>query len=322
MRKNKRWTEERKNFLIENYPFETQKFLMENLGIGWDSILHKASELKVIRRNVFTQSDLDFIVSNYKTMPYKDIAKILKRDKSTVACKINNMGLIKVSKWTDKEIELLITHYPNYTNKYLSEKIFHGRATYCIRTKANKMGIHKSTVTGRKRYDQETLIEDLIKLSKKLDRTPMLEDLVKNGLASGKTYERYFDGYRNACRIAGLKINSNLWGRSLICESINGDICFSKSEKIITDFFIENNIQYKKEIRYDDIIEDDRCGERIVDWILANDIFVEYFGMPEKPLYKEKMNEKINICKENDIVLIEVYRKDLNKLHKVFVQFL
>jgi len=322
MKKYTRWTEERKSFLIENYPFETQNFLMENLGISWDSILHKASELKVIRRNIFTQDEIDFIVDNYKTMRYRDIAKILKRDESTVACKINNIGLVKTSKWTNKEIELLKESYPNYTNKYLSEKIFPDRAIYSIRTKANKMGIHKSILTGRKRYDQETLIEDLIALSEKLNRTPMLEDLVKNGLASGKTYERYFDGYRNACRIAGLKINSNLWGRSIICESISGDICFSKSEKIITDFFIENNIRYEKEVRYDDILEDNRCGERIVDWILPNNIFVEYFGMPEKPLYKEKMNEKIKLCKENNIILIEVYRKDLKKLHKVFVQFL
>jgi hypothetical protein len=40
--------------------------------------------------------------------------------------------------------------------------------------------------------------------------------------------------------------------------------------------------------------------------------------MPERESYKEKMNQKIEICDENNIKLIPLYRKDLNKLHKIF----
>ena len=322
MRKNKRWTEERKQFLIDNYPNKPKEFLIEELGIAWSSIYAKASELKVVRRNIFTKEDIEFIVENYEHMNYSEIANFLGRDKSTVACKINGVGLVKVEKWTNEEVDLLIKNYPKYTNRYLSDKILPGRKNYSIRTMAYKYGLHKSEEMGKKRYDSEKMIDDLINLSEKLGRTPFLSDLVENGLASGKTYERYFDGYRNACKIAGLEINSNLWGRSISCKSINGDICFSKSEKIITDFFIENDIGYKKEIKYSNFIDESICGNKIVDWILSENIFVEYFGLPEKENYKKRMNEKISMCEKNDIVLIEVYRKDLTKLHEVFSQFL
>ena len=322
MRKNKRWTDERKQFLIDNYPDKSHEFLIDSLGITWGSILHKASELNVTRRNIFTKKDIEFISNNYNTMPYDEIAKILGRDMATVACKINKLGLIKYEKWTEKELELLIKYYPDYTNKYISKKILIGRAVHSIRTMGYKHNLYKSKKMGKNRYDEESMIEDLIKLSVKLGRTPIIEDLVENGLASGKTYERHFDGYCNACKIAGLKTYSNFWGKSITCWSINGDLCFSNSERIVTDFFIENDISYKKEVLYREKCSDDRCGLRRMDWLLFDEIFVEFFGMPEKPQYRKRMNYKIDICKDNDIFLIDLYAKDLTKLHKVFSQFL
>jgi hypothetical protein len=51
---------------------------------------------------------------------------------------------------------------------------------------------------------------------------------------------------------------------------------------------IANNIQYKKEVYYRDYISDTRCGDKRFDWVIG-DYFIEFFGMPGKKHYRERM---------------------------------
>jgi hypothetical protein len=166
------------------------------------------------------------------------------------------------------------------------------------------------------------MIGQLLELSKILERTPLGEELFENGLPSSATYKRYFGSYFNACKLAGLPTNSNLFGKSIHCKSLNDDLCLSKSEKIITDFFILNNISYKKDQKYNIYMKDIRCKNKTVDWIINNNIFVEYFGLSDKPIYNKRMEEKRTICRDCNIVLIGLERKDLNKLHIIFKDFI
>lgn len=51
-------------------------------------------------------------------------------------------------------------------------------------------------------------------------------------------------------------------------------------------------------------------------------LFVEYFGLPEKDSYKKRMEEKKSICKDNRIILVCLYRGDMNKLSSIFEKFI
>jgi hypothetical protein len=67
---------------------------------------------------------------------------------------------------------------------------------------------------------------------------------------------------------------------------------------------------------YKDFINDQECNTKTVDWVLNNDVFVEYFGMPDKSYYYKKMEVKRLICKRNNKRLIELFFEDLDCLDK------
>jgi hypothetical protein len=318
------WTDERLKYLYEYYPTRQYKILFEKLGFdSIDTIRHKAMDLgiKVIGYD-YTEQDILFLKENYDKISYKEISEILNKSIGSIAMKINRLGLIKSERWSDEEIELLKEKYPHYTNKYLARNFFHNRSAINIRGKALDLGLHKTQEKGDHFFDKDEMIAMLINLSEKLGRTPSIEELSIYDLPSNKSYERYFGGYRQACLIAGLKINDSLWGISKTYISSKGDICYSNSERIITEFFIENNIQYSKDLKYNSFCDDIRCGSKRTDWIINNKYVVEYWGYPNVESYNIKKDIKTNICKDNNIELIELYRKDLAKLHTIFAMFL
>jgi hypothetical protein len=55
------------------------------------------------------------------------------------------------------------------------------------------------------------------------------------------------------------------------------------------------------------------CNTKTCDWVVGN-VFIEYFGLPNKKEYYKKMQIKRKLLKDNNIVLIELFRKDLQKL--------
>jgi hypothetical protein len=90
------------------------------------------------------------------------------------------------------------------------------------------------------------------------------------------------------------------------------------------DFLVRNYASSSWEYLFSssEYINDARCGGKIVDWVVCDSIFVEYFGMAEKEEYNKKMMSKIEICNDNNVSLICLYRKHLTKLHLVFSDFL
>jgi hypothetical protein len=319
-----RWTKERVDILKEYYSLGDWKLLYEKLGYdNYQSICSKASSLGIKVDGDYSKEDVDFMLDAYGKLSLDEIAGHLKRKASAVYAKMNTLGLKTVERWSSEEMKLLKEVYPKYTNRYLSEKYFPNRKAECIRSMALKQGYHKTEEKSVKWYDHEKMILQLQELAKELGRTPKLEDLVPNGLPSSKSYERYFGGYRNACELAGLDINVNLFGvLGSVQYSLNGDICFSKAEKVVTDFFIENNIKYKKEELYRDYTGIESNGFKRVDWIMSDNIFVEYFGLSDKDYYYQRMEEKRMICRDCNIILMELYRKDLKNLHNIFKEFI
>lgn len=319
------WKENEIEIMKEIYPTGNIGLLQSLLKYRGEScIRHKASELGIRVLGDYTDDEKNFILKNYKTLSYKEISEILGRPETAIGCKINKMGLEKSQRWTDNEIFIIKQYYPRYGIKYIIDNFLPYRTTAMIANMVKKIGnlYRNKENKNEKYYDKEDLILWLKDLSEELNRTPKTKELTKYGLPHSRTYDRYFGTYNNACELAGLIPNANIFGKAIIEYSLNGDRCLSKSEVIVTNFFIENNISYKKEVPYSVCIPKSKCGNRIVDWIIGDNVFVEFFGMSEKEYYAERMYQKVKLCKDNNILLIELFRKDLKDLHRIFQSYI
>lgn len=317
-----KWTEDKIKLLQQYYPNASWDFLFEILKCNdKNSIKHKASSLKLKREiYYYSKADVDFLINNYNKMSIDEISIILHKTKSAIMTKANKLNLISREKWSSKEIVLLTELYGKYTNEKLSKDYLPNRTVIAITRMAEELHLYKNTNKSNKKYNEDDMILELQQLAKKLKRTPNARELTIYNLPSDTSYRRYFGSYRNACKIADLEYNIYLFGeKRIIKKSINDDVCFSNAETIITDFFINNNIFYKKEAYYRDYITDDRCNTKRCDWVIKKNVFVEYFGMPNKSYYYKKMQTKRDICKENNIQLIELFEKDLKKLNTIFL---
>ena len=111
--------------------------------------------------------------------------------------------------------------------------------------------------------------------------------------------------------------NHNCFGRANTYYSKNGDICLSMVELMVTDFLIDNNINYCKEELYKDVFDIQDFGTKRMDWRLIDNTVIEYFGMMNNKEYKEAALEKINLCKKYNINLIELYPENIKDLKDI-----
>lgn len=166
-------------------------------------------------------------------------------------------------------------------------------------------------------FTDERLLEMLKEYAKELGRTPMILDIQNNKkFPSVDIYYNRFGKYSTACIKAGLLPNGGILGTS--CLSKNDDWCFSISEQYITNYFIDNNIPYEKEVPYSYVIGNNRTNSLIMDWYIYGKYAVEYFGIEKQEDYDAKTKKKIRLCKNYKIPLIELYPNDLVDLDKIF----
>ena len=43
--------------------------------------------------------------------------------------------------------------------------------------------------------------------------------------------------------------------------------------------------------------------------------------MPEKQYYMQRIQEKRQICNDNNVILIEIYENDINNLDEIFINY-
>jgi hypothetical protein len=316
-----RWTKEKITLLKQNYPYADWNILLEILSpFKKEDIITKAYKLKIKRECYgYSPEDEQYLIDNYDSISIKELCDKLNKTEASIMTKANKMGLVKMEKWSNDDIEKLIKLYSYYTNEELL-KFFPNRTITGISSMATmKLNLHKDEkYLSDKHYKQEKerMLKDLIKYANELERTPTCEEIQENKKLSGiASYHRIFGSYSEACQLAGLEVNANLFGSPIHYLSKNGDLCLSKKELEITNLLIDNNIKYKKEVLYRDILQDDELPYIRCDWLI-DDVIVEYFGFPEKEDYKLRMNAKINLCKENNLQLIDLYQKDIRKKFK------
>lgn len=328
--KRKQWTQKEKELLRKIYPTANWDELIEIFQTGKDGILHKASQLGLKREMVnfskYKPEEIQFIKESYGRVPTKYIAEELGRTTCAIETKAKKLRLGTRTYWSDEEIELLKEVYSEYSNLELSELFFEGRTPESIRTMAHKHNLVKYDLPEQKQkqFDKDDLLNDIKKVYEKLGRTPLVSELRLYGLPSERTLARYFGGYLKICEILGMKQNIKTVGSNNgICYSKNKDICMSKGELVITDFFIDNNIRYtKEEKKYKDVFGIEDFGTRKMDWLLEDGTVVEFFGLINYKNYNKKMQQKIELCKKYNIPLIEIYPKDILNLDKIFEKYI
>jgi len=326
LKKVKRWTDEQINILKEKYSCEDWDILLDLLKpFIRKEINQKASKLK-IKRDIYGWSEEEILIlqNNYKTMSIKELIKLLpNKTECAIVTKANKIGLKSREKWTDEDIEKIKKYYPIKDIKFLQE-MFPDRSVKAIETMALKiLKLHKNDNYEDdivKPERKEMLISKLKEFANKLGRTPFRMEITnKNNMPSISTYNRNFGNFTNALKIAGLEVKHYLYGKKqTIYYSKNKDICCSIGELIITDFLVDNNITYIKDVEYNTLINDDRCRTKRFDWIINNNVPVEYFGLAGQKKYDIKTKNKLSICKDNDINLISIYQKDLANLNFIF----
>lgn len=321
-RTNKYYTESEIEFLKDNYSSMTIEDISLKMNKSKDSIIHRANDLG-LKNDIYFYSDADveFLYENYNNMTNEQLSKILNKTVSSITTKAFKLGLCNDQSWTDDEINILKEVYPHYTNKKISKDFLKNRNPTSISTMAHKFDLVKSDEKKIKWYNKEDMINDLRNVSSLIGKAPYESELESYGLPSGKSFDRYFGTYGNACIIAGFTPNASIYGKSSAMVASDGTKCASKSEYIVCEYLIKNHITYIKEAYYRDYTNDERCGRKRVDWVI-NNYFVEFFGLPEKVDYKKHMIEKEQICSDNNIKLISLFRNDLKKLDEKLHIFL
>ncbi len=161
------------------------------------------------------------------------------------------------------------------------------------------------TVIGRSKAKKE-LIEDLIHISEELGRTPSQNDLkFFDFVASSSKYADVFGSWNKAIEESGLKPNSDVY------FSNNGEKCLSYYELLFCNMLEDFNILSTKENYYKDYINTDRKYrfDFVIDY-KENKYFIEIFGITCREDYKKRIEDKIELCKSNNLKLIEIYPKD------------
>jgi hypothetical protein len=320
--KRKRWSEKEINILREVYPLCSNKEILDNFpDRGWESIRVKANSLNIHRRSdYYTETDEQYIIDNYNILRSGQIAKVLGRSIKTLERKARSLGLLKQFDWTKDEISYLKQNFGIITVKEIANGYLSNRTEYAIHHKSIDLRLQK-TQPSYNNITNEELLSVLSNIHKDMGRTPTKEELGQNGIPSYFIYVERFGTYSNACSLANVPVNGGMYNFS-ICYSKNGDMCWSNSEKAITDFFIDNHISFEKEIYYSQFCSKGKCGYLRCDWMLGNDFIVEYFGLMKHKYYRKMVSRKRNLCSINNIELLELTEKDINNLNKIFCAYM
>ena len=318
----RRWTTEKIKYLKENYSFEDWDIILDSLyPFDKEAIIAKAYKLQIPRECFgWSEEEIRILIKFYENVSFSDIKNMIPdKTDSAIMTKANKLGLSMREKWSEEDIELINKLYPFYTNEELLE-YFPDRTLSAISSMGTmKLNLNKSPelLLRIKDENKKKLLEDLIAFANELGRTPTTNEISENKeLAGISSYTRYFGTYTDACIEADLPVNQAVYWFGEKRDPIyskNNDNCLSIAEKIITDFMIDNGVVYEKSesLMYKNYINDDRFGRKRFDWLIDNEVIVEYFGMMEQNFYRKKTEIKLKLCNDNNVKIIDLYPEDL-----------
>jgi hypothetical protein len=187
---------------------------------------------------------------------------------------------------------------------------------------------YNSDNTTTAKIDTEIALDQFKSLCLKLNRIPTHDEINDSDIPTSTSYIKYFGSIDNVVSkldIQHLKLKDSHFGR--LSYDKNGQRCRSITEEKISNFLIENNVIFKKETSYSELIEGDK---RRFDWkIYSGDkiYYAEYFGMYDQQrdhkvyiAYKKKADSKMSDLREHGHSdnCIFIFPKDIYNLNEVF----
>ncbi|MBI3420685.1 MAG: hypothetical protein HY006_01340 [Candidatus Sungbacteria bacterium] len=155
----------------------------------------------------------------------------------------------------------------------------------------------------RRRFTKEQLIATLQKTSRERGRVPAKREVEEIRYAC--VY--YFGSWNNAILAAGLKPNrshSQRMYRRMNAVAKDGHACDSISEARIDNWLTDHRVEHIRDAFYP-------STHHRADWNIGG-TFVEYFGLAkDSPRYDRAIKRKRELCRRNNIPLIEIYPDDL-----------
>lgn len=115
-----------------------------------------------------------------------------------------------------------------------------------------------------------------------------------------------------------IELQLDLFGETsnhgVILITKNGTKCLSSYEYIVAQVLESDNYHFIKDAYYKDFIKQFN-RKHTTDFVIWNNnkyYFIEVFGLMSYPEYAEKAKWKIQLCKDNNIPLLELYPKDIS----------
>lgn len=179
----------------------------------------------------------------------------------------------------------------------------------------------------------DELLEDYKKLHKEIGRIPFYDDIKKEDwMASQATYKKYFTDLPTIWRTLNISVDEELmksFGTGTACIDNKGGVCRSYPEMIITNILLDLDLKFEKEILYKEFIPG--LKKKIsADWVLTDsNTVIEYFGLFSNHQlnednfigrYSKKVLDKIRLCEQHNIVLIDLYPEDLEEIEEVIIK--
>lgn len=319
-----------KEYIIENAKIKTLHQIADELNRSPASLKTMADKLNITSGFWWTENEVEFLIANFESGEKSYICNTLNKNWKAIGKKARDLGLNRVKKngvkyvaplpLTEAEDEFILNNYLNMTSSEMAKLL--NRSVNFVESRCSYLQV--SSYKKRKNpkdFTDDELIEFIILLYNETGHPPSIDEIQKDfRIPSIDIYYDRFGSYLNALVISGVDLHSeSSFGRR--CISKSGEFCFSIPEKEITDFLFDNNIQYKKEVLYSEVIDGFITKHR-ADWVLFDNTVVEYFGLENKINYNEKTKYKMTLCKENSINIIAIYKKDLCNLKEVFSKYL
>jgi hypothetical protein len=106
-------------------------------------------------------------------------------------------------------------------------------------------------------------------------------------------------------------------GMGYQCIAKDGHICLSLTEKIIDDYFSDNQILHEKEPLYPKDPLLNPSGLMRADWKIEENVYIEYFGLAGNGEYDIRIAEKKELANKYGISLICLYPRDEYSLGEI-----
>ena len=243
----------------------------------WNIILEKMGVTPSVK--LWEDYEILFLKNNYSLLSDEDIANKLNRSVGSIIYKRNELGLLRQSikqEWSEWEIEYLKNNFYMQEQSIIEATLNH-RKWETIRAYATKQLKLK-----RKNKFYKYTLDNGMKICKECN---------KQYEATSDYFYKDRDGLRSYCK----KCWRENWYKNKYGENYknvyydlnkhlydkNNNICDSLPEKIITNWFIDNDIKYIKHPYYKDYLKNEKTMRKF-DWVIKNknkNILVEYFGL-------------------------------------------